>query len=281
MLDRNKARFSGEEYRQIVKKYPAAVAVLDTIKKECGNDIVIIAMNDLSNEVKNRLPLELIDDLYHKAYQLKEKKFMSYYYQLREILMLPKSKVNDVLEIGIGCGLFKAMIENYGYRYKSLDLKADTFPDYVGNVLKMPFGDSEFDIICAFEVLEHLPYGEFVGALKEMIRCSNRYIYLSLPAQINYISADLEMNFVQRILRRLSFKWSIFKTFKGKAKDTPSEHLLERSDVHNPHYWEVGRSSTTKDVVLNDILSLPVKILRTFHNPTNPYHYFILCEKKR
>ncbi|MFC1808892.1 class I SAM-dependent methyltransferase [Candidatus Omnitrophota bacterium] len=279
-IDRGKARFQADEYNTLIIDYPKAVETLNAIKKVHGNGAVVIAMNDISDQVRSALSSELLDVLYRKAYMLNKKKFTSYFYQLNRILRLPKSQVNSILEVGIGAGLFKAMIENYNYMYTSIDLLADNFPDHTGNVLAMPFSDFEFDLICAFEILEHLPYDQFLNALKELIRCSKKYLYLSLPCHTNYFSLRIELKFIQKYFRRLSFKRELLKTFGGSLENKDPRQFADRIDKHNPHYWEVGRAATTKKKVLQDIQSLPIEIVDMFHSYENPYHLFILCEKK-
>ena len=49
----------------------------------------------------------------------------------------------------------------------------------VGDVLSLDFEDKEFDVVCSFEVLEHISNPERV--LDELFRVSKKYVFLSVP----------------------------------------------------------------------------------------------------
>lgn len=51
----------------------------------------------------------------------------------------------------------------------------------LGNAGDLKFGDRSFDVVTALEVLEHLPYGVYEKALKEIDRVADKYIIISVP----------------------------------------------------------------------------------------------------
>lgn len=103
---------------------------------------------------------------------------------------------DSVLEAGCGNGgsckkLWEAKkkvcgIEFSGWLYNNV-LVQKNIPDqgegrYLsfsnGDIADMPeFKDGQFDMICSFDVLEHLPEDRAIMAIKEMYRVSNRYWY--------------------------------------------------------------------------------------------------------
>ena len=85
-------------YLSLKEKYPACSQRLDEIV-EYGGPQVFIYMDRLDG-----LPVRLTDELWRLALRINKKRFSSYYIQLREILELPKSKVESILEIGPGGG---------------------------------------------------------------------------------------------------------------------------------------------------------------------------------
>src|SRR3990172_4170505 len=108
-----------------------------------------------------------------------EGRFVSYYHQLREVLALD---LNSVLEVGVGDRVFGSFIQNNtAVAYTSVDVADDLKPDVVGSVLKLPFADKSFDVVCAFEVLEHIPFTEFDTALAELCRVARAHVVVSLP----------------------------------------------------------------------------------------------------
>jgi 2-polyprenyl-3-methyl-5-hydroxy-6-metoxy-1,4-benzoquinol methylase len=56
----------------------------------------------------------------------------------------------------------------------NLEFRALAGPD-------LPFGDGEFDIACAIEVLEHVPDPEHI--LAEMVRVARRHVLVSVPRE--------------------------------------------------------------------------------------------------
>jgi hypothetical protein len=45
------------------------------------------------------------------------------------------------------------------------------------------------------------------------------------------------------------------------------------------HYWEIGRKGFKLSKILTAMQSCGLSVMKRFHSP-NPYHYFILGEKK-
>ena len=46
----------------------------------------------------------------------------------------------------------------------------------------MPYPDKHFDLVCAFETLEHLPPAAIPGALSELARVSTTHVVASIPS---------------------------------------------------------------------------------------------------
>lgn len=111
------------------------------------------------------------------------------YLRLGFLLGTIKEKISKILDIGYGNGSFlkisKTLIENcYGY-----DISGYPLPE---NVLKIDniFEDS-YDVICFFDVLEHLDNIEVVKNL------NTKYIYITIP-WCHFFSEDWFMNWKHR-----------------------------------------------------------------------------------
>jgi len=101
-----------------------------------------------------------------ESYDTKER-FISYWHQIHEIISLEPKKV---LEVGIGNGFLTRYLREKGWDVTTLDIVSELKPDVAGSVLSLPFGDTAFDVVTCFQVLEHLPYDDFTKALEELHR---------------------------------------------------------------------------------------------------------------
>lgn len=92
---------------------------------------------------------------------------------------------NSTLEIGPGAGVLKAVGRLHGLQITTVDIDPILEPDHVAPITELPFEDETFELVCAFQVLEHLEFGSVVDALSELNRVTSKYALISLPnAQI-------------------------------------------------------------------------------------------------
>ena len=187
-------------------------------------------------------------------------RWASYYYQLKETLRLePKS----ILEIGTGDGVFKNYIlSNTDIEYTSIDVAEDLHPDVVGSVTKLPFKDGEFDIVCAFEVLEHIPFSDFEKALSEIRRVAGKYAVVSLPHFGPPIQFFIKIPFLPRV--RFSFKLPY-----------PREHVF-----NGQHYWEIGKRGYSS-AKIRKILAKYFDIVCDYVPFENQYHHFYILKNEK
>lgn len=186
-------------------------------------------------------------------------RWSSYHYQLREILA---TRPATVLEIGVGDSAVGMYVKrNTAIRYTSCDMAKDLNPDVVGSVTALPFPDGSFDTICAFEVLEHLPFEEFPEALKELRRVSKKHVLLSLP----HFGPPVQFRIKIPFLPRLSFSWKI---------PFSPQHRFD-----GEHHWEIGKRGYPPRRI-RALLQEQFSILREFIPFENQYHHFFILKKK-
>lgn len=265
------------EFDLLKKAFPNNAHTLDQIATRTDRKTKI-NLQDISPEKRQLLDTETIDHLYQMANHLREDRFSSYYLQLREILSLPRSKSTHMLEIGPGAGIFESLVRNFEYHLITLDINQNNEPDIKGNMLNLPLQNNAVDITCIFEVFEHLPYENFQPALQEISRVSKNFVFLSLPCPTNSIHWNVKLAFLQRFWRRFSFQFRLFRPLPTSLPDKDEAALMQRDDIHNPHFWEVNRRSFPKRRILSDIASANLTPVKSYHNPYYPYHFFVLCQ---
>lgn len=186
-----------------------------------------------------------------------EGRFVSYYWQLKEVLDLaPQS----VLEVGVGDKVFGTFLtHNTVVSYTSLDIAPDLAPDVIGSILELPFADKSFDVVCAFEVLEHLPFEEIDTALSELARVARTHVVISVPHFGPMLSFSLKIPFLPRLRAALKLPFPKTHHFNGQ------------------HYWELGKKGHPASLVRKK-LSVHGSIVRDFVPFNSEYHHFFVLE---
>lgn len=195
---------------------------------------------------------------YAFATYMSKERWNSVWHQLDEILKLEPA---SVLEIGPGPGTFKSIAHSMGLNVKTLDLDPDLKPDILGSATSMPLPDTDFDIVCAFQMLEHLPYVEALKAFAEMARVASRYIVISLP--------DSRPVWRYRIFVP---KLGTFDKLMPRPFWRPVQHQFD-----GQHYWEVNKAGHSLEKLIQDF-SLHGKLLKTYRVAENPYHRFFVFD---
>lgn len=186
-------------------------------------------------------------------------RWVSYFHQINQVLSL---EPESVLEIGVGDKVFGSYIkQNTDIQYKNLDIAEDLDPDIMGSVLNIPLQDNSFDLVCAFEVLEHLPFHDFERALREMHRVARKNVVISLPHFGPPVQFFLKVPF----FRALKFAFKV--PYKAK-------HVF-----NGEHYWEIGKREYST-LRIRKVLSKYFTIVDEFIPFENQYHhFFMLCKK--
>lgn len=187
-------------------------------------------------------------------------RWMSIHYQISEILKIPD--LTSVLEIGPGINIVKPILESEipGVRYQTVDIADDLDPDFIGPVTDLPVADGSFDVVCAFQVLEHLPFQQFELALSEIARVTKGYAIISLPHPGTTVKFECKVPGLPRVR---------------------AAHKIRRAKEHvfnGEHYWEIGK----KDYPLARIkasLQNYFMITREYIPYENQDHHFFILKK--
>lgn len=195
---------------------------------------------------------------FHKY--LNKARWASMWHQLDEVIKL---KPSIVLEIGPGPGIFKNIASLLGIKVETFDIDPELHPDHVGSVFQMPFEDKSFDVVCAFQMLEHLPFEQSLMAFREMRRVSKFALIISLPdAAIRY---------------PLSIQFPKFGTVRfsiPKPRFRQASHSFD-----GQHYWEINKAGFNLSHVTKMLIEQGgVKLLKTYRVHENLYHRFMIFE---
>lgn len=189
-----------------------------------------------------------------------QERWSSYWHQLDEILKL---KPANVLEVGIGDGTLGYYLKySAGIEYASMDLRKELAPDILGSVASIPLSDGSFDLVCAFEVLEHLPFEKFGASLKELSRVARRYIIISLPHWGRHFSISIRLPFFKK------------RQWQKKFSFLPPSHTF-----NGQHHWEIGKKDYPLSRIHDSIKAAKLELVDHYIALESPYHHFFIMRK--
>lgn len=180
-------------------------------------------------------------------------RFVSYWHQADQIL---RRAPTNVLEVGIGAGFLHRYLRTRTVNVHTLDFDARLEPDTVGSVLELPFEDKQFDLVCCYETLEHLPWTDFDKAVAELRRVARRWVLLSLPD----------------VTPCLRFQLSEKRVFWDLPNLRPRTH-----EFNGEHYWEIGKRGYPRSLIERCVEQAGLVIEEKFRVFELPYHHFFSC----
>jgi len=197
---------------------------------------------------------------YHFSKYIHKRRWISIWHQLNEVLTL---KPKNVLELGPGPGLFKLLANHFNLTVETVDLDPDLEPDYVASADKLPMEDDSYDCVCAFQMLEHLPYEQSLQAFNEMVRVAKKNIVISLPDA-----------------KRLWF-FSMYIPMAGQLSfHIPRPRLhLKPHQFDGEHHWEINKEGYHLNKVVDDFTRNNIKLIRSYRVEEHLKHRFLVFEK--
>lgn len=118
-------------------------------------------------------------------------------------------------------------------------------------------------MLACYEILEHLPYGNFHKVISEIFRVSKSYAILSTPDARRVYRFNVQIpkfGEVKRLIALPRFRKFIHK-FNGE------------------HYWGIGKSGYSLNKITNDIQKSTFKIEKTYRVFEHPYHMSFMLRK--
>lgn len=193
---------------------------------------------------------------YRFSHYMSRARWGSVWHQLDETFRL---EPESVLEIGPGPGVFKAAAAQFGLKVETADIDPELKPDHLVDATALPFADDAYDVVCAFQMLEHVPYEMSLKILREMSRVARKGVVISLPdawpARLVQIQVP-KMGLISWLIPSLLFR--------------PPERRF-----NGEHYWEINWQGYSLRKISDDLSTIRV-VKSTFRVTDNPSHRFFV-----
>lgn len=191
-------------------------------------------------------------------------RFISYFYQID---LIRKTKAEKILFIGIGDGLVVNYLKkNNNLDIITLDIAQDLNPDIVADIKE--FNSAEkYDLVVAFEVLEHLLFEDFDVILKKLKKLSDR-VLISLPYRNSSLELVIKFPFIRTLFKKDYFRILI-----------PIPIKFPGFQISGQHYWEID-SQKYKMKKIKNIINKYFDIQCFKRALLTPYKCFFVLESK-
>jgi len=193
---------------------------------------------------------------------MRKKRWLSLWHQVDEVLALGPS---TVLELGIGPGFFKALMSHCGIPVTTVDIDPELNPDHLASATDLPFADDSYECVCAFQMLEHLPYEESCRAFSEMVRVAQKHIVISLPDAKKIRPLSIQYAKSERVIFLIP-----------RPRISPRPHKF-----NGQHFWEINKKGYLLPKIIGDFTRHhKIRIVNTYRVKENPYHRFFIFKKE-
>ncbi len=150
---------------------------------------------------------------------------------------LTKTPIKSILNIGGGGRRhLEQSLASTDIRVYEIDLQGDCdLQANIDQLTTLPFEDRSFDVVCAFDVLEHLENFHLIN--EEMFRVAKDYVLISLPNSASEICFDVFWN---RPQTRPDVNRGTFSIFYGLPVVPPEDRhrwWLYFSDIIRYYYY--------------------------------------------
>lgn len=198
-------------------------------------------------------------DFYNFADYATFERWSSYWHQIAAVV---RYRPRTMIEVGPGLGVTTHVLRGMGIEVQTFDYDADLRPDLLGDVRRLDAiaAPKSVDLVCAFQVLEHLPFEDLPRALEAIRTVARRHVLISLP----------HWGYPVELRGRLWKNRFAFAFARRIAR--PKTWAFD-----GQHYWELGAKGYSIPKVAG-VIAEHLTIRRRYFCPDYSYHYFFECE---
>jgi ubiquinone/menaquinone biosynthesis C-methylase UbiE len=142
-------------------------------------------------------------------------------------------KPNSILEVGVGAGVLKNVLNNFVKEYITMDINQKLAPDIVSDIRDFqPSLEGKFDCVICADVLEHMPFKD----LEHNLRNIYRYLTKNGKALITIPHRRIEVLVITPRYKSLLFTLPVWLRPYGFY----SRFVKKKVPIDPHHCWEIG-----------------------------------------
>jgi len=195
------------------------------------------------------------------AKYLDESRWASYWHQIA--CVLDHAEGGRLLEIGVGNGIVAAALR-MRFEVTTLDIDPDLNPNVIGDVRQVDRLLTEaFDVVLCAEVLEHLPFSDFLPVLRKLHALTRELLVVGLPHPGPTLSLALKVPLLPSAAYAVKLPWPI------------------RHRPGGPHQWEIGKRGYSLSRIRGAMEEARFDLLHTYIVPPSPVHRMFVLRRSR
>lgn len=208
-------------------------------------------------------------EFYFNSTYLRKERLQAYLDQI-ELLRKFATTEDKILEVGKGTGFLVDFFEKYhDTQIDTLDINPDLQADITDDIINpAKLKENSYDLVLAFEVLEHMEFEDSCKAFENMLKVARKYVMISVPDTSFYLNFNISWLFLKR------------RPFK-KLINIP-RFMLNKKTFGTGHHWEIGinkdGTSYSPQYVIRKMFG-NARLVSHFRSPDYPGHHFFVAEK--
>jgi len=193
-------------------------------------------------------------------------RFISYYYQIK---LIRESRCKNILFVGIGDGVVVDYLrKNPELNITTFDIAEDLNPDILGDIKNLDLKNNNFDLVVAYEVLEHIPFENFDLILNSLSKTSNK-VLISLPYRNVNFELIIKFPFIRTLFKRDYFRILLTLPIKFPG-----------FEISGQHYWEIDNKNFKMGMIKSKINKY-FNISKIQKALLSPYKCFFILNSKK
>ena len=217
-------------------------------------------------------------------------RWLHYGQQAEHVLALEPS---TVLEVGPGDHCVSDFLTRKGIQVDTLDRDPELKPTWIGDIRRPLPTDGSYDVVLASEILEHMPYDEVHGAVRNLLAVTRPggRVVISVPYTTTrlfpstpdygrivsckgHIYTGIPGRWWQRIRWPLRLVVRLARGQGQRAFEKPSYKDIPRDEI-NVHHWDLGDAKTSIRKVRTDLSKLAEVVSTDVRRNTNCVFYVL------